>query len=113
MRGIRVATGAITVAVVGGDGVRALPAVEGAMLRRFPSSRDDGKGGRRIALAAIRAGGFALVLIQARWMGHRDSERLRRTCRNSGGPYRVVTGVMSTVWRVLHAFVARGASDVW
>lgn len=113
MRRVEVGTWPVTVAVVGGDGVRALPAVDGAVVRRFASSGDGGRGGRRSVLAAIRARAFALVVVHARWMGHGDSEAVRRACRNTGVPCRVVTGGMSSVWRVLHAFVTQGASDVW
>lgn len=112
MRRAASTTSPIDIAVVGGDGVRALAAVVGVNVRRFPSSGDAGRGALRSALAAIRAGAFALVVVHARWMGHGDSESLRRLCRNLGVPCRVVTGGMTTVWRVLQAFVTESASDV-
>lgn len=113
MRGAdRQTTTPIAVAVVGGDGVRAMPPVYGVVVRRFPSSGDRGIRGRRSALAAIRAGSFALVVIHVRWMSHGDSECLRRVCRNTGIAYRVVPGGMGSVWRVVNAFVAKEVSDV-
>lgn len=95
----------IQIAVVGGDATRELPPIEGASIRRFPSSRDGGSGGLRCALAAVRSGSVALVIIYARFMGHSDSHNLREVCRNAGVPYRVVTGGMTTVSRAIVAFV--------
>lgn len=95
----------INVAVVGGDATRELPAVDGAVIRRFPSSGDGGNGGHQSALAAIRGRSFALVVIHARWMGHCDSHNLREACRSADVPYRVVTGGRSSVRRVVQSFV--------
>lgn len=96
----------IQIAVVGGDATRELTPIEGASIRRFPSSRDGGSGGQRSALAAVRSGSVALVIIHARFMGHSDSNSLRDVCRKAGVPCRVVVGGMTTVSRAIGAFVA-------
>lgn len=95
----------IQIAVVGGDATRELPPTEGASIRRFPSSGDGGSGGHRSALAAVRSGSVALVIIHARFMGHSDSSSLREVCRKAGVPCRVVIGGMTTVSRAIVAFV--------
>lgn len=99
----------IQIAVVGGDATRELPPVEGASIRRFPSSRDGGNGGHRSALAAIRSGSVALVIIHVRFMGHGDSHNLREVCRKARVPCRLITGGMTTVSRAIGAFVTAGA----
>jgi hypothetical protein len=102
----------MAVALVGGDGVRALPDVIGAAIRQYPSSADGGNGRHQHALAAIRHGSFALVVILVRGTGHADSDSVRRACRNSGVPLRVVTGGMTSVARIVRAFVAAEGCDV-
>lgn len=96
----------VAVAVVGGDGAHVLPDVIGAAIRQFPSSGFGGNGRHQHTLAAIRAGSFALVVILVRWSGHADSDGVRRACRNTGVPYRVVTGGMTSVARIVRALVA-------
>ena len=102
----------VAVAVVGGRRSPTIPDVVGAEVRHFPSSGYGGNGRHQSALAAIRGGGFALVLIVVRWMGHADSDGVRRACRNSGVRFRVVTGGMGSVARELRALVTQEVSDV-
>ena len=103
---------AIAVAVIGGDGAYVLPEVIGAVIRRFPSSGYGGNGRHQHALAAIRHGLFALVLVLIRWAGHSDTAGVRRASRNSGVPCRVVTGGMTSVARVVRAVVAKEGCHV-
>jgi hypothetical protein len=95
------------VAVVGGDGARQVPLVAGAVICQFPSVREGGNGRQQHAIAAIRGGAFALVLVVVRWMGHSHCDNVRRACRRSGVPCLVVVGGMASVARVVEAFVAR------
>lgn len=96
----------VAVAVVGGHGASVVPEVVGAVIRQFPSSGDGGNGRHQHTLAAIRAGSFALVVILVRWAGHADTDGVRRACRNTGVAFRVVTGGMTSVARVVRALVA-------
>ncbi len=102
----------IAVAVVGGDGAQVVPGVVGAAIRQFPSSRDGGNGRLQHALAAIRGGAFALVLVLVRRSSHADSEAVRRACRNSGVRVRVVTGGMTSVARAVRDLIASEGCDV-
>lgn len=100
------ASSGISVAVIGGDG-RHLT-IRGVALHRFESAGDGGIGRQRSMVAAIRGGRFALVVVVVRWLGHGDSERARQACRRNGVPCRVVAGGMTSVARVVRAFVDGG-----
>ena len=97
----------IAVAIIGGDG-RIVPSIAGAVLEGFASTGDGGHARQRSAVAAIRGGAFALVVVAVRWVAHGDSERVRRACRSRGVPCRFVTGRSSALARVVRAFVAGG-----
>ena len=97
----------IAVAVIGGDG-RLVPQVDGAVVHGFASTGRGGDGRARSTVAAIRGGGFALVVLAVRWLGHGDSDRVRRACRARGVACVIVAGGMTSVARVVRAFVDGG-----
>lgn len=89
------------VAVVGGDGGRAMPPLTGWEVRRYSSGRYGGHGPINKLIAAIERGSVALVVLLTRWMGHSESDRIRRACRAAGVRCLLAPGGSSSVGRLL------------
>lgn len=98
----------IVIAVVGGEVMHALRAL-GVAVRRFDGSD---RGQRTSAIAAIGSDTLAGVVIWARWLGHDDSDAVRRACCQNEVPHRVVIGGTSAVARSVRALVEELSSHV-
>ena len=87
--------------VYGGDDRHAALRFEGADVRALGSSRHNGNGSLRRAVAAIRARATDGVLLLVKWIGHSDRAAIVQACRASGVPLLVVNGGASTLRREL------------
>jgi hypothetical protein len=70
-------------------------------VRRFGSTRCHGNGSLKRLLSAIAAGGFEVVILLARWLGHPASERVRAACRAAHVRCHTVAGGDTSAMREL------------
>jgi hypothetical protein len=87
--------------VYGGDERFASLRFAGVEVRALGSSRHNGNGSLRRAVATIRAQATDVVLLLIKWIGHADNAVITEACRAAGVPLRIVWGGVSALRREL------------